>query len=234
VKLSLDPRTKLFILVLINLLVFFTPSLRAERACMGIITALAFLMGAYRQALRGLGIYALMMGALRLCGLVPGFIASVLSMMVICFRKMVPIFAFASAMIATTRVGDLVSALQKMGVPRCIIIPFAITLRFFPTAREEFSCIRDAMKLRGIGLNIRNLAARPLTVLESVLVPLMLQSANLADELSAAALTRGIDREGKRSSLRVLRLGPPDWIVSLAFLGFAVFALRGGLDVPRG
>lgn len=126
-KLVLDPRTKMFILVLINVIVFLSPSLAAEGICMGSIALLAFAMGAYRQALRGLALYAVMMAALRLCGVFPGFLSAVVSMMVICFRKIAPLFVFSSVMIATTRVSELICALQKIHVPKSIIIPHTKT-----------------------------------------------------------------------------------------------------------
>jgi energy-coupling factor transport system permease protein len=225
--LSLDPRTKLFILILINLVMFVTPGFYTELICVALTAGLLLLMGVYRQTLLGLLVYGLMMGLFYLCGQAPGFLFTFISLLVICMRRVMPLVMFASGLIATTRVGDLVSALQKIRLPRSIIIPFAVTLRFFPTLKEEFLCIRDAMKLRGIRLNVRNLLGRPLTLLESVLVPLVFRCANIAEELSAAAVTRGIEREGRRTSLRELKFHMGDAAASAVFVAFSAAAVLG-------
>jgi energy-coupling factor transport system permease protein len=232
--LFLDPRTKLLILVLINLVIFTCPDLYTEWLCVALIAVTLFLMGAWRQSLRGLAVYVFMMGLIYLSGIVPGFLATFVSMMAICFRRIMPTIFFASGVIATTRVSDLVSALQKLRVPRSIIIPFAIMLRFFPTAKEEFSYIRDAMKLRGIGLNLKNILTRPLTLLECVLIPMMLRCANIAEELSAAAVVRGIESEGRRTSMRDLELRAGDAASSAVFAALSVVTALGGVGILYG
>lgn len=230
-KRNLDPRTKLLILVLINVIVFVTPDLKTEWLCMSVIAAILVYMGAYRQAMRGVFTYVGMMAALWLCAHFPGILSGIVSMMVLCFRKVVPTVMFASGLIATTKVSELICALQKLHVPKSIMIPFAVTLRFFPTAKEEFACIKDAMRLRGIGLNARNLLTRPLTVMECVLIPMMLRSASIAEELSAAAVTRGIDCDHARSSLCELSLKWGDAAGTLALGALSFVALVGGVGI---
>ncbi|MDR2247979.1 MAG: energy-coupling factor transporter transmembrane protein EcfT [Treponema sp.] len=231
---NLDPRTKLLILVFINMVIFTCPDLYTEWLCMALISAILLLMGAYCQTVRGLAIYAIIMVILYVCGLVPGFLANFVFMMMICFRRIMPAIFFASGLIATTRVSDIISALQKLHMPKSIIIPFAVTLRFFPTAKEEFLHIRDAMKLRGISISVKNIVTRPLTLLERIAVPMILRCANIAEELSAAAVTRGIESEGRRTSLRELNLHAADAASSAAFATLSVVTvLRStGIQFP--
>jgi energy-coupling factor transport system permease protein len=126
-------------------------------------------------------------------------------------------------MMATTTVGDLVSAMQKLHIPRVIIIPFTVMLRFFPTAREEFAAIRDAAKLRGLSFSM-----------ERTLVPMMLRCANIAEELSAAAVTRGIESTRARTSIRELRFRAPDAVLSCAFLMLSVLSVVRGVPALYG
>ena len=58
--------------------------------------------------------------------------------------------------------------------------------RFFPTIKEEYSAIRDAMRLRNVG-SWRN----PTEMLEYRMVPLLTGLLSIGNELSASALTRG-------------------------------------------
>jgi energy-coupling factor transport system permease protein len=216
-RLALDPRVKLLALALINVVIFVSPDLHTEWLCMGVIAILLLLMGCRRQALFGLSVYAGMMGALYLCGLADNMLTAFVSMTVICFRKIMPTVFFASGLIATTKVGELVSAMQSLRIPKAIVIPFTVTLRFFPTAREEFAAIRDAARLRGLRFGV-----------ERTLVPMMLRCANIAEELSAASVTRGIERAGKRTSMCELRLGIPDFGVAACFLALTAFICIGG------
>ncbi|MDR1422891.1 MAG: energy-coupling factor transporter transmembrane protein EcfT [Coriobacteriales bacterium] len=220
---SLDPRVKLLILVLINVVVFASPDLATEWLCMGVIAALLAWMGCWRQLVYGLLFYAGMMGALYLCGLTDNFLTAFMSMMIICFRKVIPTVFFASGLIATTKVGDLVSAMQSLRIPKVIVIPFTVTLRFFPTAKEEFAAIRDAARLRGLRFSM-----------ERTLVPMMMRCANIAEELSAASVTRGIESTRKRTSMRELRLGASDLGVAVVFSALTVFAVMGGLPLLMG
>ena len=63
-------------------------------------------------------------------------------------------------------VSEMVTGLYAMKIPRAFIITFAVAMRFFPTAKEEISYVRDAMSLRGIGFSLRNLRLRPALVFE--------------------------------------------------------------------
>ena len=46
-------------------------------------------------------------------------------------------YFFASGLVTITKVGALVSAVQRLQILKSIVITFAITLRFFLTAKEE-------------------------------------------------------------------------------------------------
>ena len=69
--------------------------------------------------------------------------------------------------------------------------------RFFPTVGEEASSISDAMRMRGISFG----GNHPGKMLEYRLIPLMTCSVKIGDELSAAALTRGLGADVKRTNI---------------------------------
>jgi energy-coupling factor transport system permease protein len=223
VRIPLDPRTKLLVLVLINIVMFASRDLHTEWLCIGMIAVLLMLMGCLSQLWRGLLVYTGMMLALYLCSLTSNPLVSFFSLTIICFRKIMPTVFFASGLIATTKVGDLVSGMQRLHIPKMIVIPFTVTLRFFPTAVEEFAAIRDAARLRGL---------RP--GMERTLVPMIMRSANIAEELSAASVTRGIESAGKRTSMRELRMSAWDFSVAAAFIALAVLSVAGGAPILYG
>ena len=63
----------------------------------------------------------------------------------------------------------------------------------------------------------------------ATLVPLMISATNTAEELSAAAVTRGIENPTKKTSLIQLRMHLFDWIVLTVGSLFTVAALISGV-----
>jgi energy-coupling factor transport system permease protein len=235
VRLALDPRTKLAVLLLVSIFVLTSPDLVTEAAGIGLVALTVLAMGSTRSFINTVLVYAGMLAGLYLCALFPNnIVLAILSMILICFRKIAPTLFFAGGMIATTKVGELVSAMQKLRVPKAIVITFAVTLRFFPTAKEEFASIKDAMRLRGIGVSAGNVLTRPLTVMECVLVPMMMRCATIAEELSAAAVTRGIESGGRRTSINELRMRLRDWLIIAVFAALVVFSALGGVPLLYG
>ncbi|WDV46496.1 energy-coupling factor transporter transmembrane component T [Clostridiaceae bacterium M8S5] len=85
--------------------------------------------------------------------------------------------------------------------------------RFFPTVRIEWKSINNAMKVRGIGLNIRNIFTKPIKIIEYILVPLLSSMVRIGEELSAAALTRGLGSDVKRTNIAKIGFGIKDVIL---------------------
>lgn len=128
-----------------------------------------------------------------------------------------PICLFAAVFATTTKIGDLTAALYGMRLPKTVVVPLVIAVRFFPTLKEESSAVADAMRVRGLALSLKNLVSKPALMFESAVVPVMLRCAKIADELAAAAVARGIDRPGRKTSYNAPRFGRVDFL-SLAFL----------------
>ena len=120
-------------------------------------------------------------------------------------------------MVRTTKIGEFVSAMQKMHIPDGITISLAVVMRFFPTIKEEYTSIRDAMKMRGIMLGGGNAAK----MVEYRMIPLLFSCVNIGDELSAAAITRGLGGKVKRTSVETLKLRAQDYLLALFFTAAA-------------
>ena len=109
-------------------------------------------------------------------------------------------------------VDELTAALRRMHVPESVIIPCAVVVRFFPTVGEDYRQIRAAMALRGIAEGRGALLLHPMQSLEYVLMPLLMNSNNVAQDLSAAALTKGIGLPGRHTCMTELRLTVWDFL----------------------
>jgi energy-coupling factor transporter transmembrane protein EcfT len=100
-----------------------------------------------------------------------------------------------------TTVSEFMAAMRKMRVSEKLVIPFSVMFRFFPTVMDEYSSIKDAMRMRGVSFGSGNAGK----MLEYRLVPLMTCSVRIGEELSAAALTRGLGGNVRRTN--VCRIG---------------------------
>lgn len=212
--LALDPRTKILIWLLANVVVFaWTP----EVFRMGVMLAyfVLFLLERKGKMLAGLLLAYLAVLAIQywLLPVLPGSLATVFAT-VTYFILVFPCIAGGAYIIATTSVSQFMAALERMGVSRNFSITLAVTLRFLPALRQDFRHIRDAMALR----RIRGLEQK----LECVYVPMLMGAAQTAEELSESATARGIEHPGKMSSWRPIGFHIQDVTVVLLFLALCL------------
>lgn len=228
-KLSLDPRTKLFLLIILVVFTIITPSLAEEIAMLLIVSALVILHREVKKCFTFLVGYTVLRGILYGCIYLPGTLASVLMIICSMMCKMLPTVMYVFCILLTTRISSLITAMQHLGIPQKITITLAAALRFIPTAFEELKNIRDAMKMRGINITLKNLLTRPGPVFEGAVIPLMLRSATIAEELSVSSITRGLDSDRKRTSIESLHFGLPDIIAVSGMLLPLLFHLLAKL-----
>lgn len=216
--LAIDTRVKLILFVLVNFMVFGLKNIYLGMICFGAICILSLFMGQKKHVIKYVIIYAVTMTVQYLSQFTPKTIFSLLSVFTLFVRVMIPVMLFSSVFISTTKVSEMIAAMFSMKMPRSLVITFAMTLRFFPTFSEEMHNIYDAMKLRGINISLKNVFTRPLLLFEAMLVPIIMRSASIAEELSASAVTRGLDNPSPRSSFVRFRITASDVTVLALFL----------------
>ena len=119
--------------------------------------------------------------------------------------KFAPLCAMVVFLYKTVNTAQLLRAMARMRLPTTILVPLGVTLRFMPSFIREFSHIRDALAFRGLVLSPKTVIAHPVRVTESVLIPLLMRSLFIGEELSRAALARGFDTPGRPVSLYDIR-----------------------------
>ena len=85
-------------------------------------------------------------------------------------------------------------------------------ISYFPMIKEDWSAIKSAMKMRDISPSIIGFIRRPMMTIECIYVPLMMSASKIADELSAATITRGIENPKKRTCMNDIKFGLLDFI----------------------
>lgn len=154
-----------------------------------------------------------------------GFLRDIVRLLMAIIVSFMPCIITGAYVVTTTKVSEFISAMQKLRISPKIIIPFVVLFRFFPTVAEEYRSIRDAMRMRAITL--RN---GPIAVMEYRMVPLMISLVKIGDDLAAAAATRALSTDTRRTNLCSLHFKIWDCIVFLitsAVLGVLLFSLGG-------
>lgn len=111
--------------------------------------------------------------------------------------RFLPSLMLGGYLVSSTTVSEFTAAMLKMRLSEKIIIPLSVMFRFFPTVFDEATSINAAMRMRGIYLGGRNARG----ILEYRIVPLMTCCVKIGEELSAAALTRGLGGEVRRTNI---------------------------------
>ncbi len=203
-----DPRLKMILALIIPYCSFNLSSILGLGLNYLFIVVLFFSVGAYRSGLK-IFKYALILFVLNYLMLKNLDLTEVFkffSIGLIFIIKFSPIGIMIRFVSVKMKTGHFVASMQTLHLPKHIIIIIAVILRFFPTLKIELKNIQNAMKLRGIGFNFKNLLTKPIRTFEFSAVPLVMRSMTLSDGLSAAAMSRGLDLERKNSSYVSLRL----------------------------
>lgn len=225
-SIPIDPRTKLLHAFITGLLLLWVRAPEPILFHAQFIALTLLLFRLYRPAIKVSGLSA---GLFFLFNALPHSpnhsLLFLLSFHVYILFKLTPLFGMFLIITRTISVSDLLTALEKLRLPRTVILPLAVALRFLPTIGYETSCIRDTMKMRNIPLTPFGFLKAPCVMTEYLLLPLLTRCLKIAEELSAAAVVRGIERPGQRGSYTVISLGKSDAAYLLAILLYATFLI---------
>lgn len=192
--LRLDVRVKILILLVSSVAVFLANTLWFELVVVGSIALLQLLCGRKVLSLRLLAVYAgLVLLQLLVMPEAPAWLAMLMSIVVVQFRKIFPMLMTLILIVRTTRVHELTATMTKMHLPKSATITLAVTMRYFPSLIEEWHYIHDAMRIRTIGEGHKNPIKWLALRMECYVVPLFVSAIQMSDELAAAAITRGIE-----------------------------------------
>jgi hypothetical protein len=221
----LDPRVKL---ALVILLAFFVMGgvggarFTYVRIALSVIPfALLLVERQWQKLLRVCVMVIVGYGCLLATPYVPGVLHFIALMCGYVFTRLVITVAMGEYVTATTSVSEFIAAMEKMHVPQAIIVPMSVMFRMVPTIGAEWKSICRAMTMRG--LHVGSAGIEPL--LEYQLIPMISSSVRIGEELSAAALTRGLGAPGKRTNICQIGFRAQDWLLMLVSLAVIIFWL---------
>ncbi len=204
----LDPRTKLFLMLIINATIFGGKSLFIMLVMAIIPLYLLFMSRKLKPALCCTLAYIIAAFSNEILvpvthGVLNIFVVMIAGML----YRMMPGFIMGYYVVTTTTVSEFVAAMERMHIPAKIIIPLSVMFRFFPTIAEEAGAIGDAMRMRDVSFGSVKFFKNPVSIIEYRLVPLLMSTVKIGEELSAASLTRGLGNPVKRTSICKIGIG---------------------------
>lgn len=228
----IDPRTKVMVLLLCVLAATFSPSLPYTFGLAVLILVLGICWRRLRFVLYsgfGLGVLVFLTWLVRSGSLSrtwQGTFAAFIGLL----YQVYPCGMMAGLILSSTKVSQFMAAMARSHVPRQVVIPLAIMLRYVPVVAEDWNHIKDAMKMRGITPSAAGFLKQPMRTLECIYVPMIMNASKAADELSVAALTRGIENPEPRTCLEEIRYRWADGVLlAVFFLYFIIiFVIKGG------
>ncbi|KAA6449340.1 energy-coupling factor transporter transmembrane component T [Bacillus swezeyi] len=141
-----------------------------------------------------------------------------ISMILFIILRISPTLMIASSL---TKVppGKLLAGLQKIKIPDSLLLTLTVALRFFPVLKAEAKIINENAAIRGISGKQMHNWLHATRLFEYTIVPLLMRTIKLADELSSSAATRGIDAPFQKTTIYTIRFSVFDSI------GFTLFAI---------
>lgn len=224
----LDPRTSLYSILIISMIMIGGGLSGVEYwlrlGCCSIPFFLLLIMKRRCFAALYFGLYAF---AMLTEGVIVQLTDGVFSLILISLAGLISRFlapmAMGYCMMQYTTVSEFITAMERMHIPQVITIPMSVMFRFFPTISEENVAITEAMQMRQVKGTKQGLLKR----MEYEIVPLMMSTVRIADELSQASLTKGLGSKAKRSHICEVGLRLQDYILLIlltaAFVLFVVY-----------
>lgn len=145
--------------------------------------------------------------------IIPDGAQMILSMFVVNVRSFFPVIMCIVLLYKNTRVSEMTASFTRMGISRKVTVPVAVAIRYIPSLKEEWLHIRDAMRMRSVTRGINNPFVRLAKRAECYLVPLFISSLQNADDLAAAAVTRGIENPDRPTCRNYRPMGIKDYII---------------------
>ena len=216
-----NPLSKLLVIFLLGFAVFHKVNLYFEWGIILFISFLFYKNGIKKAALKNIlffSIFSLVIPSLDVIRNMNVIFMMFFMLFAVCRMFYLP-FSAGSFFIKTSDVGSIISSMDKIKLPQTVSIPVAVIFRFFPSFIEESHNIKLAMRVRGI--TFRN----PVSYIENVMVPLLVISSNISDDIAKAAETKCIENPIKKTRYISVKIK----IIDFAYVLSILFMIIGGI-----
>lgn len=211
----IDPRTALLATCLLGIAAVLSNRPEAAHAACAIGALCALASGAWRPCIALSAAYGLIAAVMALAeGAGNATLVIAVVMLSYMAQKLVVLALLGISLSKLASMQDLLAALQAMGAPQAVLIPCMVVLRFFPTIRRDASHLMESLRTRRVLAGGGYALRHPALTCELLVVPLLMRSVRVSDELAASALVRGLGGETRPTMLHPLSFGARDAVVA--------------------
>ena len=122
---------------------------------------------------------------------------------------MIPVMMIAYILVKDIKSNELLSSFEQIHLPKKLMLSITVALRFFPTYKLEIKMIRESLKMRNIHVKL----SEPLKFLEYWIVPVLMRINLISEEMTATAMTKGVESPNKRTSFYNTKMKKVDFIL---------------------
>ncbi|MGX7079854.1 energy-coupling factor transporter transmembrane component T [Gemella parahaemolysans] len=223
---KLNPLTLVILNILFPVVIFLGKGIIYETICLLIAIVVLSIYKRYLQILKFIIWYisfSILAYLISISNII--WIADLFGTLVYIFLRMTPVMMIAYILVKDIKSNELLSAFEQIYLPKKIMLSITVALRFFPTYKLEIRMIRESLKMRNINLKI----TEPLKFLEYWLVPVLMRMNLIAEEMTATAMTKGVESPMRRTSFYNVRMRIIDYIFLIIVFIIFVFLLIGGI-----
>lgn len=221
---KLNPLTLVILNILFPVVIFLGKGVIYETICLLIAVAVLIIYKRYLKILKfviGYLIFLSLAYLLSISNVI--LIADLFGTLVYIILRMIPVMMIAYILVKDIKSNELLSAFEQIHLPKKIMLSITVALRFFPTYKLEIKMIRESLKMRNINLSIK----QPLKFLEYWLVPVLMRINLIAEEMTATAMTKGVESPMRRTSFYNVKMRTVDWIFLTVILIIFILLLMG-------
>ena len=219
---KLNPLTLVILNILFPVVIFLGKGIIYETICLLIAIVVLSIYKRYLQILKFIIWY---ISFSILAYLISISIADLFGTLVYIILRMTPVMMIAYILVKDIKSNELLSAFEQIHLPKKIMLSITVALRFFPTYKLEIRMIRESLKMRNINLKI----TETIKFLEYWLVPVLMRMNLIAEEMTATAMTKGVESPMRRTSFYNVRMRIIDYIFLIIVFIIFVFLLIGGI-----
>ena len=223
---KLNPLTLVILNILFPVVIFLGKGITYETICLLIAIVVLSIYKRYLQILKFIIWYisfSILAYLISISNII--WIADLFGTLVYIILRMTPVMMIAYILVKDIKSNELLSAFEQINLPKKIMLSITVALRFFPTYKLEIRMIRESLKMRNINLKI----TEPLKFLEYWLVPVLMRMNLIAEEMTATAMTKGVESPMRRTSFYNVRMRIIDYIFLIIVFIIFVFLLIGGI-----
>lgn len=216
-----NPISKLLVTFSLGFAVFYKVNICFEWGIVFLLSFLFYKNGFKKEALKNILLFVVLSSIIPNLDVIRNMnaILMMIFMLFAVFRMFYLPFSAGSFFVKTSDVGSIISSMDKIKLPHTVSIPIAVMFRFFPSFREKSRNIKLAMRVRGITFK------NPSSYIEYVMVPLLVISSNIADDIAKAAETKCIENPIKKTRYVSVKIKTVDFV----YVFLMLIMIAGGI-----